>query len=108
MTALRPTPPHRAPQARLPARTEVWPVGTGSVGGNAAGATRHGPRRALTDGRPSSFGVQGGSARRNAPRVLIARYIASELWDGRGKAAGHRAAPRIANPVAMGQPDLEA
>ena len=79
-----------------------------SVDGTVACATCHDPQRAFTDGRPTSIGVQGRSGQRNAPTVLNALYNATQFWDGRAKTLEDQAALPIANPVEMGQPDLEA
>jgi cytochrome c peroxidase len=79
-----------------------------SVDGTVACATCHDPQRAFTDGRPTSIGVQGRSGQRNAPTVLNALYNKTQFWDGRAKTLEEQAALPIANPVEMGQPDLEA
>ena len=79
-----------------------------SVDGTVACATCHDPQRAFTDGRPTSIGVQGRSGQRNAPTVLNALYNKTQFWDGRATTLEDQAALPIANPVEMGQPDLEA
>src|SRR6266436_3328068 len=79
-----------------------------SVDGTVACATCHDPQRAFTDGRRTSIGMQGRSGQRNAPTVLNALYNQTQFWDGRAKTLEDQAALPIANPVEMGQPDLEA
>jgi len=79
-----------------------------SVDGTVACATCHDPQRAFTDARPTSIGVQGRIGQRNSPTVLNALYNKSQFWDGRAKTLEDQAALPIANPVEMGQPDLEA
>src|SRR5882672_1259814 len=79
-----------------------------SVDGTVACASCHDPQRAFTDGRPTSIGVHGRSGQRNSPTVLNALYNATQFWDGRAKTLEDQAALPIANPVEMGQPDIEA
>src|SRR2546427_200970 len=79
-----------------------------SVDGTVACATCHDPQRAFTDGRPTSIGVLGRRGQRNSLTVLNALYNQAQFWDGRAKTLEDQAALPIANPVEMGQPDLEA
>ena len=79
-----------------------------SVDGTVACATCHDPGRAFTDGRPTSIGVHGRTGQRNAPTVLNALYNKTQFWDGRSRSLEEQAALPIANPVEMGQPNLEA
>ncbi len=79
-----------------------------SVDGTVACASCHDPRRAFTDGRPASIGVEGRSGQRNAPTVLNALYQKTQFWDGRVATLEQQAALPIVNPVEMGQPSLDA
>ena len=79
-----------------------------SVDGTVACASCHDPRRAFTDGRPASVGVEGRSGQRNAPTVLNALYQKTQFWDGRVATLEQQAALPIVNPVEMGQPSLDA
>ncbi len=79
-----------------------------SVDGTVACASCHDPRRAFTDGRPTSVGVEGRSGQRNAPTVLNALYQKTQFWEGRVATLEQQAALPIVNPVEMGQPSLDA
>jgi cytochrome c peroxidase len=79
-----------------------------SADGSVACATCHDPARAFTDGRPASVGFRGRTGQRNAPTVLNALYSKAQFWDGRAKTLEEQAAFPIANPVEMGQANLDA
>jgi cytochrome c peroxidase len=79
-----------------------------SADGTVACATCHDPKRAFTDGRPTSIGIKGRVGQRNAPTILNALYNKTQFWDGRVKTLEEQAALPIVNPVEMGQPSLEA
>src|SRR2546426_10815646 len=78
-----------------------------SADGTVACSTCHDPARAFTDGRPTSVGINGRIAQRNAPTILNALYNKTQFWDGRVKTLEEQAALPIVNPVEMGQPSLE-
>jgi cytochrome c peroxidase len=79
-----------------------------SADGTVACATCHDPRRAFTDGRPTSIGIHGRAGQRNAPTILNALYNKTQFWDGRAKTLEDQAVFPIVNPVEMGQPSLDA
>jgi cytochrome c peroxidase len=79
-----------------------------SADGTVACATCHDPKRAFTDGRPTSIGIKGRVGQRNSPTILNALYNKTQFWDGRVKTLEGQAALPIVNPVEMGQPSLEA
>jgi cytochrome c peroxidase len=79
-----------------------------SANGTVACASCHDPRRAFTDGRPVSVGIANRVGQRNAPTVLNALYNKTQFWDGRAATLEQQAALPIANPVEMGQPNLDA
>ncbi len=74
-----------------------------SANGTVACATCHDPRRAFTDGRPTSVGIHNRVGQRNSPTVLNALYNILQFWDGRAPTLETQAALPIVNPVEMGQ-----
>src|SRR5918996_2502082 len=79
-----------------------------SADGTVACASCHDPKRAFTDGKPTSVGIRGQIGQRNAPTVLNALYNKMQFWDGRAKTLEDQAALPIVNPIEMGQPNLNA
>jgi cytochrome c peroxidase len=79
-----------------------------SADGTVACATCHDPKRAFTDGRPTSIGIKGRAGQRNAPTVLNALLNKTQFWDGRVKTLEEQAELPIVNPLEMGQPSLKA
>ena len=78
-----------------------------SANGTVACATCHDPRRAFTDGRPTSVGIHNRVGQRNSPTVLNALYNILQFWDGRAPTLETQAALPIVNPVEMGQPTID-
>ena len=79
-----------------------------SADGSVACATCHDPRRAFSDGLPTSLGIGGLVGQRNSPTVLNALYDATQFWDGRALTLEQQAAMPIINPREMGEPSLDA
>jgi cytochrome c peroxidase len=79
-----------------------------SADGTVACATCHDPRRAFTDGQPTSIGIGGRIGQRNAPTIMNALYNATQFWDGRAPTLEAQAALPITNPFEMGQSTLDA
>ena len=79
-----------------------------SADGTVACATCHDPRRAFTDGVPTSIGIGGRVGRRNAPTIMNALYNESQFWDGRAPTLEAQAALVLINPSEMGQPTVDA
>jgi cytochrome c peroxidase len=78
-----------------------------SANGTVACASCHDPRRAFTDGRPVSVGIDNRLGQRNSPTVLNALYNKFQFWDGRAPTLEVQASLPIINPVEMGQPTLD-
>jgi cytochrome c peroxidase len=78
-----------------------------SANGTVACSTCHDPRRAFTDGRPVSVGIESRLGQRNAPTILNALYNKTQFWDGRAGTLEQQATFPITNPVEMGQPSLD-
>jgi cytochrome c peroxidase len=79
-----------------------------SADGTVACPTCHDPRRAFTDGRPTSVGIGGRVGQRNAPTILNALYNATQFWDGRATTLEEQASMPIVNPIEMGRPTVDA
>jgi cytochrome c peroxidase len=79
-----------------------------SADGTVACATCHDPRRAFTDGLPTSIGVGGRVGQRNAPTIMNALYNATQFWDGHAASLEIQAGLPITNPYEMGQPTVDA
>ncbi|MDB4956954.1 MAG: cytochrome peroxidase [Myxococcales bacterium] len=79
-----------------------------SVDGTVACSTCHDPRRAFTDGRATSIGVDGRIGQRNSPTIMNALYNKTQFWDGRAATLEQQAALPMINPSEMGQPTLDA
>jgi cytochrome c peroxidase len=77
-----------------------------SANGTVACSSCHDPRRAFTDGRPVSVGIESRLGQRNAPTILNALYNKTQFWDGRAGTLEQQAVFPITNPVEMGQPGL--
>jgi hypothetical protein len=60
------------------------------------------------DGRPASIGIKGRVGQPSAPTVLNALYNKFQFWDSRATNLEDQAALPIVNPLAMGQPTLNA
>jgi len=78
-----------------------------SSNGTVACSSCHDPRRAFTDGRPVSVGIENRLGQRNAPSILNAVFNATQFWDGRAGTLEQQAAFPITNPVEMGQPNID-
>jgi cytochrome c peroxidase len=79
-----------------------------SADGSVACATCHDPRRAFSDGLPTSVGIGGLLGRRNAPTIMNALYEKRQFWDGRVGTLEQQALLPIINPLEMGEPSLAA
>jgi cytochrome c peroxidase len=79
-----------------------------SADGRVACATCHDPRRAFSDGLPTSVGIGGLLGRRNAPTIMNALYDTTQFWDGRVSTLEQQAMMPIINPLEMGEPSLAA
>lgn len=60
------------------------------------------------DGRPTSKGIYGQRARRNAPSVWNSAFQARLFWDGRASTLEEQALGPMLNPMEMGMPSVEA
>jgi cytochrome c peroxidase len=79
-----------------------------SADGSVACATCHDPRRAFSDGLPTSIGIGGLLGRRNAPTIMNALYEKTQFWDGRAGTLEQQAVMPIINPLEMGEPSMAA
>jgi cytochrome c peroxidase len=79
-----------------------------SADGTVACATCHDPRRAFSDGLPTSIGIGGLLGRRNAPTIMNALYDTTQFWDGRAATLEQQAVMPIVNPLEMGEPSMAA
>jgi cytochrome c peroxidase len=79
-----------------------------SADGTVACATCHDPRRAFSDGLPTSIGIGGLLGRRNAPTIMNALYEKTLFWDGRAASLEQQAVMPIINPLEMGEPSTDA
>jgi cytochrome c peroxidase len=79
-----------------------------SADGTVACSTCHDPRRAFSDGLPTSVGIGGLVGRRNAPTIMNALYEKTQFWDGRAGTLEQQAVMPIVNPLEMGERSPEA
>jgi cytochrome c peroxidase len=77
-----------------------------SADGSVACATCHDPRRAFSDGLPTSVGIGGLLGRRNAPTIMNALFEKTQFWDGRAGTLEQQAVMPIINPLEMGEPSM--
>ena len=68
-------------------------------------ASCHDPLHGFAEPRPTSVGVGGQRAPRNAPTVMNAALQRRLFWDGRAQTLEEQAAAPILNPHEMGMPD---
>jgi cytochrome c peroxidase len=66
-----------------------------------------GPGGAGADGRRTSRGIDGKIGLRNAPTVYNAAFQTRLFWDGRARSLEEQALGPIANPIEMGNADLD-
>jgi cytochrome c peroxidase len=74
----------------------ISPTGTVSC------ATCHDPKRAFTDGKSVSEGINGLKGKRNSPTAMNALFQDIQFWDGRAPSLEEQAKLPILNPVEMG------
>jgi cytochrome c peroxidase len=65
-------------------------------------ANCHDPKRAFTDGKSVSEGINGLKGKRNSPTAMNALFQDIQFWDGRAPSLEEQAKLPILNPVEMG------
>ncbi len=76
-----------------------------SKDGTRSCASCHDPRHGFAEQLPTSLGVDGHRAPRNAPTLMNAALQKRLFWDGRAATLEEQAAAPILNPHEMGMPD---
>ena len=76
-----------------------------SKDGTRSCASCHDPRYGFAEQLPTSLGVDGHRAPRNAPTLMNAALQKRLFWDGRAQTLEEQAAAPILNPHEMGMPD---